>query len=54
MTGPMMTRRTLLRGLGVTMAHFFENTKQLVTGQRPDPVLEALSTGVAIGAAAAR
>jgi NADH-quinone oxidoreductase subunit I len=36
----------IVRGMGVTMRHFFRNTKELVLGQRPDPVTEALSEGI--------
>ena len=36
----------ILKGLAVTMTHFFRNTKQMVTGNRPDPAMEALSEGV--------
>ena len=33
-------------GLGITLAHFFRNTKEMVLGQRPDPVLESVNEGV--------
>lgn len=36
----------VVKGLGLTMKHFFQNTKQLMLGQKPDPVLESLSEGV--------
>jgi NADH-quinone oxidoreductase subunit I len=36
----------LMRGMAITMRHFFKNTKELVFGQRPDPVLEGLEEGV--------
>ena len=36
----------IVKGLGLTMTHFFRNTKQMILGQRPDPVLEAMSEGV--------
>lgn len=36
----------IVKGLGLTMTHFFRNTKQMILGQRPDPVLEATSEGV--------
>ncbi|MEZ4307376.1 MAG: NADH-quinone oxidoreductase subunit I [Polyangiaceae bacterium] len=36
----------LMKGLGLTMRHFFRNTKQMVLGQKPDPVLESLSEGI--------
>lgn len=35
-----------LRGLRITMSHFFKNTKEMVLGQKPDPVLEALEDGI--------
>lgn len=35
-----------LKGMGITMRHFFKNTKELVLGQKPDPVLNALEEGV--------
>jgi NADH-quinone oxidoreductase subunit I len=34
------------RGLALTMRHFFRNTKEMVFGQRNDPVLEAVDVGV--------
>jgi NADH-quinone oxidoreductase subunit I len=36
----------LVKGMAVTMRHFFKNTKELVLGQKPDPVLEGLEEGV--------
>jgi NADH-quinone oxidoreductase subunit I len=35
-----------MKGLRVTMRHFFKNTKEMVLGQKPDPVLEGLEEGV--------
>jgi NADH-quinone oxidoreductase subunit I len=35
-----------MKGLRVTMRHFFKNTKELVLGQKPDPVLEGLEEGI--------
>ena len=35
-----------LKGMSLTMRHFFKNTKEMVLGQTPDPVLEALEEGV--------
>jgi NADH-quinone oxidoreductase subunit I len=35
----------ILKGIGVTMSHFFRNTKAVALGQRPDPVLESLGDG---------
>jgi NADH-quinone oxidoreductase subunit I len=34
------------KGMGVLMKHFFKNTKEMVFGQRPDPILEGLEDGV--------
>jgi NADH-quinone oxidoreductase subunit I len=36
----------IARGLGITMKHFFRNTKEMVLGQRPDPTLDAISDGI--------
>jgi NADH-quinone oxidoreductase subunit I len=36
----------VVRGLGLTFGHFFRNTKELVLGQRNDPVLESLAPGI--------
>lgn len=36
----------IFKGLGVSMKHFFVNTKQMVRGERPDPVLERYAEGV--------
>ena len=36
----------IAKGLGITMSHFFKNTKEMALGQRNDPVLEAVSDGV--------
>lgn len=35
-----------VKGVGLTMRHFFKNTKELVLGQKADPVLESLSEGI--------
>lgn len=35
-----------LRGMAITMRHFFKNTKEMALGQKPDPVLSALEEGV--------
>ena len=35
-----------LKGMAITMRHFFKNTKEMMLGQKPDPVLEALEDGV--------
>jgi len=34
------------RGLGITASHFFKNAKEMVLGQRNDPVLDGISDGV--------
>src|SRR6266852_5987925 len=36
----------IFRGVGVSMKHFFENTREMVRGQRPDPVLERFDDGI--------
>jgi NADH-quinone oxidoreductase subunit I len=36
----------LVHGLGLTLEHFFRNTKELALGQTNDPVLESLATGI--------
>jgi NADH-quinone oxidoreductase subunit I len=36
----------VLKGVSVSMKHFFENTKEMILGKRPDPVLESLDTGI--------
>ncbi|KYF81989.1 NADH dehydrogenase, partial [Sorangium cellulosum] len=36
----------MVKGLGITMKHFFKNTKEMVLGQKPDPVLDSLQPGV--------
>ncbi len=36
----------VLKGMRLTMKHFFKNTKELVLGQKADPVLEGLEAGV--------
>jgi NADH-quinone oxidoreductase subunit I len=36
----------IARGLGITMKHFFKNTKEMVLGQRNDPSLEAVDDGI--------
>ena len=35
-----------VKGLGITVRHFFKNTKEMMLGQKPDPVLESLAEGV--------
>jgi NADH-quinone oxidoreductase subunit I len=36
----------IVKGLGVSMSHFFRNTKEMVLGKRPDPVTERLDPGI--------
>lgn len=36
----------IVKGLRVTMKHFFDNTKAIALGQRNDPVLEGLEPGL--------
>ena len=36
----------LVKGMAITMRHFFKNTKETMLGQKPDPVLEALEDGI--------
>jgi NADH-quinone oxidoreductase subunit I len=36
----------IVKGLGVSMKHFFSNTRDMVKGERPDPVLERYAPGV--------
>ena len=36
----------IARGLGITMSHFFKNTKEMVLGQRPDPSTESVEAGI--------
>jgi NADH-quinone oxidoreductase subunit I len=34
------------RGVGVSMKHFFENTREMLRGERPDPVLDRYDEGI--------
>jgi NADH-quinone oxidoreductase subunit I len=34
------------RGVAVSMKHFFHNTKDMLRGERPDPVVERLDVGI--------
>ena len=36
----------LVRGVAVTMDHFFKNTRQMVRGRLPDPVLDRFDDGI--------
>ncbi len=36
----------VVKGLGVTMRHFFKNTKSMFRGERPDAVKDPLSEGI--------
>jgi NADH-quinone oxidoreductase subunit I len=36
----------IFRGVGVSMKHFFDNTREMVRGERPDPVLDRFDDGI--------
>ncbi len=36
----------VFKGVAVSMKHFFDNTKEMVLGRRPDPVLERYDEGI--------
>jgi NADH-quinone oxidoreductase subunit I len=36
----------IIRGVGVSMKHFFDNTREMLRGQLPDPVLERYDDGI--------
>ena len=36
----------IFRGVGVSMKHFFDNTREMLRGDRPDPVLDRFATGI--------
>jgi NADH-quinone oxidoreductase subunit I len=36
----------LVRGVGVTMDHFFKNTREMLRGRLPDPVLDRFDDGI--------
>jgi NADH-quinone oxidoreductase subunit I len=36
----------IFRGVGISMKHFFENTREIVRGRLPDPVLERYDDGI--------
>ena len=36
----------IFRGIGVSMSHFLRNTRDMLTGERPDPVTESLDVGI--------
>jgi len=36
----------IFRGVGVSMRHFFENTREMVRGNLPDPVLDRYDDGI--------
>ena len=42
----VVSARRSLAGVGVSMKHFFENTREMIRGNRPDPVTERLDTGI--------
>jgi NADH-quinone oxidoreductase subunit I len=36
----------IFKGVGVSMKHFFENTREMVRAERPDPVLDRFDDGI--------
>ena len=36
----------VIRGIGITLSHFFKNTKEMALDQRNDPVLESIDDGI--------
>ena len=36
----------IFRGIGVSMKHFFKNTKEMLRGSRPDPMTERFDEGI--------
>jgi len=36
----------IFRGVGLSMKHFFENTREMMRGRRPDPVLDRFDDGI--------
>jgi len=36
----------IVKGLSLTVRHFFKNTKEMMLGQKADPVIEGLSEGI--------
>src|SRR5258708_14483407 len=36
----------VVRGVGVSMRHFFDNTRDMIRGKRPDPVLDRFDDGI--------
>ena len=36
----------IFRGVGLSMRHFFDNTREMVRGKRPDPVLDRYDDGI--------
>jgi NADH-quinone oxidoreductase subunit I len=36
----------IIRGVGLSMQHFFDNTREIVRGKRPDPVLDRYDPGI--------
>jgi NADH-quinone oxidoreductase subunit I len=36
----------IFRGVGLSMQHFFENTREMLRGRRPDPVLDRYDDGI--------
>ena len=36
----------IVRGVGISMKHFFDNTREMLRGNRPDPVLDRFEDGI--------
>jgi NADH-quinone oxidoreductase subunit I len=36
----------IFRGVGLSMKHFFDNTREMIQGKRPDPVLDRYEAGI--------
>jgi len=36
----------IFRGVGVSMKHFFGDTREMLRGKRPDPVLDRFDDGI--------
>lgn len=45
-TGVQSYALEVARGVGITSRHFFTNTKEMLLGQRNDPVLESVEEGI--------
>ena len=40
------TLPAIAAGMAVSMRHFFKNTKEMIRGERPDPILEGYEAGI--------